>query len=231
MGNEFGHPEWIDFPRAGNDWSHQHCRRQWELGDADHLRYGQLKAFDGALMALEQRVSWLSNAHQMVSVANDYDKTIVAERGDLLWVFNFHPINSYDDYAVPAPAPGLYRCVLDSDAPGFGGGAPEGEPAQLVATPGGPDTWVGPYKQEPRAAALRVRSVSRSVQAYMRVGDAPAAPAAAPPAAAAAPPPEAAAAPAAEPPADAPAPAEAAAVPAAEAAPPAADAPPAAAAE
>ena len=26
MGNEFGHPEWLDFPREGNGWSYQHCR-------------------------------------------------------------------------------------------------------------------------------------------------------------------------------------------------------------
>jgi 1,4-alpha-glucan branching enzyme len=201
MGNEFGHPEWIDFPRAGNDWSHQHCRRQWELADADHLRYGQLGAFDAALMALEQRSGFLSHAHQVVSVANDYDKTIVAERGDLLWVFNFHPTSSYDAYAVPAPSAGVYRCVLDSDAAEFGGNA-AAAPQDIVATPGGPETWVGPYKQEPRAASLPVRSVSRSVQAYMRIGDAPqaAAPAAAVAAAAeaAAPAPGAAAAPAAE---------------------------------
>ena len=39
MGNEFGHPEWLDFPREGNDWSYHYCRRQWSLVDADHLRY------------------------------------------------------------------------------------------------------------------------------------------------------------------------------------------------
>ena len=216
MGNEFGHPEWIDFPRAGNGWSYQHCRRQWQLADEDHLRYGQLGAFDRALMELEQKHGWLSHPHQMVSVANDYDKTIVAERGDLLWVFNFHTHATYSDYAVPAPAPGLWRCVLDSDAPEFGGNGAVGA-AECVATAGGPDSWVGPYKQELRAATLKVRSVSRSVQAYLKVGDAPAAPAPPPAAAAADPAPAEADVPApADAPADAPASVAADAPPAAE---------------
>ena len=70
MGNEFGHPEWIDFPREGNGWSHQHCRRRFDLADADHLRYGQLQAFDRALMALEEQYAFLSSPHQLARPAS-----------------------------------------------------------------------------------------------------------------------------------------------------------------
>ena len=54
MGNEFGHPEWIDFPREGNGWSHYYCRRQWHLADDKDLKYEWLQAFDGAMVKLAQ---------------------------------------------------------------------------------------------------------------------------------------------------------------------------------
>ena len=169
MGNEFGHPEWIDFPREGNNWSHQHCRRRFDLADADHLRYGQLQAFDRALMALEQRYAFLSNPHQLVSSANDVDKTIVAERGDLLFVVNFHVSNDYQSYPVACPQPGTWQCVLDSDQSTFGGKSRIGLGTDHFTSPDAPDTWVGQYKQEKRACGLRVRSPPRSIQAYARV--------------------------------------------------------------
>ena len=178
MGNEFGHPEWIDFPREGNGWSHHHCRRRWDLADAEHLRYSQLRAFDGALMALEETFKWLSHPHQLVSVANDGDKLIVAERGDLLWVFNFSPTD-YTGYAVPGPKPGAYTRVFDTEEPWFGGhgaasaGAGAASPP-VVASPGGPDTWVGPYKQDKRAATLLLDIPRRSAQAYVWCGELPA---------------------------------------------------------
>jgi len=175
MGNEFGHPEWIDFPREGNGWSYHHCRRRWDLADAEHLRYAQLLAFDKGLLELEEHFKWLDHRHQLVSLANDQDQLIVAERGDLLWVFNFSPTGDYKGYAVPAPSAGLYTKVFDTEEARFGGDAAAVTPAgaQLVASPGGPDAWVGPYKQDKRDATLLVDVPRRSAQAYVRCGSLP----------------------------------------------------------
>jgi 1,4-alpha-glucan branching enzyme len=76
MGNEFGHPEWIDFPREGNNWSYDKCRRQWSLVDTDHLRYKYMNAFDQAMNALEEEFSFLSSSKQIVSDMNEKDKVM-----------------------------------------------------------------------------------------------------------------------------------------------------------
>jgi 1,4-alpha-glucan branching enzyme len=90
MGNEFGHPEWIDFPREGNGFSYHYCRRQWSLSDNDELRYKQLKEFDKAMNELEDTFHWLSCGWQYITLKHEGDKVIVFERGDLLFIFNFH---------------------------------------------------------------------------------------------------------------------------------------------
>jgi 1,4-alpha-glucan branching enzyme len=96
MGNEFGHPEWIDFPREGNSFSYHYCRRQWALSDNPELKYSQLKRFDKAMNELEQRFHWMRlGSHQYITLSHEGDKLIVFERGDLLFIFNFHPTNSY----------------------------------------------------------------------------------------------------------------------------------------
>merc|ERR1719352_2128615 len=89
MGNEFGHPEWLDFPRVGNGESYHYARRQWNLADDQNLRYFELNNFDKALQALEEKFSFMSHEHQFVSMACEERKVIVAERGPLLFVFNF----------------------------------------------------------------------------------------------------------------------------------------------
>ena len=119
MGNEFGHPEWIDFPREGNDWSHKHARRQWSLADSPFLRYHKLLNFDKEMVHLfaENRIL----AAPPVSVYNDEQKQVlIMERGGFLFVFNFSPTNSYTDYQVQV-APGEYKVVLDSDWAEFNG--------------------------------------------------------------------------------------------------------------
>ncbi|ESR48590.1 hypothetical protein CICLE_v10000256mg [Citrus x clementina] len=121
MGNEFGHPEWIDFPREGNEWSYEKCRRQWNLVDADHLRYKFMNAFGRAMNELDDKFPFLASTKQIVSSTNEEDKVIVFERGDLVFVFNFHPENTYEGYKVGCDLPGKYRVALDSDAWGFGG--------------------------------------------------------------------------------------------------------------
>ncbi len=91
MGNEFGHPEWVDFPRPGNGWSYHYCRRQWHLVDDPTLRYSLLNNFDRAMLGLDDKFAILNNRSQYITLAHESDKVIVFEHGDLLFVFNFHP--------------------------------------------------------------------------------------------------------------------------------------------
>jgi 1,4-alpha-glucan branching enzyme len=119
MGNEFGHPEWIDFPREGNQWSYAHARRLWSLRDRADLRYQALGDFDGAMMSLLLKPSWM-NAHCHLLVEHSGDKTLVWQRGDLLFAMNFHGHQSLVDWELWVPA-GTWELVLDSDATVFDG--------------------------------------------------------------------------------------------------------------
>eukprot|EP00128_Syssomonas_multiformis_P008502 Colp12_sorted_trinity150504_noHs@6785 len=121
MGNEFGHPEWLDFPREGNNESYHHARRQWNLVDDPLLRYGPLNEFDMAMNHLEQQYHWLESEPAYVCLKHEADKVIVFERGQLLWIFNFHPTNSYTDYKVGSHWGGVYRVALCSDNKRFDG--------------------------------------------------------------------------------------------------------------
>ncbi|BGP12214.1 alpha-1,4-glucan branching enzyme [Rhodosporidiobolus nylandii] len=120
-GNEFGHPEWLDFPRAGNNDSYQYARRQFNLVDDDLLRYKYLYGFDAAMNNLEDMYGWLSSGPAYVSLKNESDKVIVFERANLLWIFNFHPSDSFTDYRVGTDWAGEYRVVFSSDEKEFGG--------------------------------------------------------------------------------------------------------------
>lgn len=120
-GNEFGHPEWLDFPRAGNNSSFHYCRRQWGLVDDHLLKYKFLNAFDAAMEHLESKYKWLSSPQAYISLKHEGDKVVVFERAGLLFVFNFHHTNSYTDYRVGVEVPGTYRIVLDTDSEEFGG--------------------------------------------------------------------------------------------------------------
>ncbi len=120
MGNEFGHPEWIDFPREGNGWSYKYARRQWNLVDDENLKYIYLQNFDNAMIHL---VSGIYNFQSLPVVKiweKDDDQVLAFMRGEYLFVFNFHPFKSFDGYGVLAPG-GKYRTVLSSDNPDFGG--------------------------------------------------------------------------------------------------------------
>ncbi|KAI3471845.1 hypothetical protein Pfo_028498 [Paulownia fortunei] len=132
MGNEFGHPEWIDFPRGdqhlpdgrvipGNNNSYDKCRRRFDLGDAVYLRYHGMQEFDQAMQHLEEKYGFMTSEHQYISRKDEGDRIIVFERGNLVFVFNFHWSNSYSDYRVGCLKPGKYKVVLDSDDPLFGG--------------------------------------------------------------------------------------------------------------
>ena len=120
MGNEFGHPEWIDFPREGNNWSYHYARRQWHLRDDTNLRYRHLADFDKAMMGLCRSHRLLETPGPHFVQEHLSDQTLAIERSGLIFVFNFSPNKSFTDYPVAA-APGKYRAVLDSDAADFGG--------------------------------------------------------------------------------------------------------------
>lgn len=119
MGNEFGHPEWIDFPREGNNWSHKFARRQWSLALNDNLKYEFLADFDRSMVKLQKDYRLLEDRYINRIYENSHDKVIAFTRGDLLFVFNFHPNSSFTDYGIPIK--GKFRIVLDSDSPDFGG--------------------------------------------------------------------------------------------------------------
>lgn len=120
MGNEFGHPEWIDFPREGNNWSYHYARRQWHLRDDTNLRYRFLADFDKAMMAIgrNHRILDIPGPHFLSEHLTD--QVLAFERAGLVMIFNFNPSKSFTDYTIPAP-PGKYILLLDSDSPLFGG--------------------------------------------------------------------------------------------------------------
>ncbi|GLV43109.1 14-Alpha-Glucan Branching Enzyme [Carabus blaptoides fortunei] len=121
IGNEFGHPEWLDFPRVGNNDSFHYARRQWNLVDDDLLKYKFLNNFDAAMNHNEEKFGWLSSGPGYVSWKHEEDKVIAFERAGLLFVFNFHHTKSFADYRVGIENAGEYRIVLSSDDPNFGG--------------------------------------------------------------------------------------------------------------
>ena len=133
MGNEFGHPEWIDFPRddrieastgefiPGNGNSYHLCRRRFDLADMDHLRYKYLNAFDAAMHKVAGVFKYLASNHQYTSCKSNEDKVVVFERGDLVFVFNWNPTQSFSDYRIGCKEETKYKLVLSSDNAEFGG--------------------------------------------------------------------------------------------------------------
>lgn len=120
MGNEFGHPEWIDFPRQGNNWSYRYARRQWQLKDDPNLCYQFLDLFDRDMINLAKALDLLSSNHIQHLWEHNGDKILIFLRADHIFTFNFHPAHSYSDYQFQAPA-GEYRIVLNSDDTRYGG--------------------------------------------------------------------------------------------------------------
>ena len=120
MGNEFGHPEWIDFPREGNGWSYFYCRRQWSLADDSNLKYEYLNAFDRAMMKILRRKSFFKRAPKC-SFIDANCQVLTYERGGLTFALNFSPTRSYEGYWLTVPEAGSYRVMLSTDAECFGG--------------------------------------------------------------------------------------------------------------
>ena len=128
MGNEFGHPEWIDFPRAGNNNSYWYARRQWSLVADDTLRYKHLNAFDRAMQHLDATYRLLADENTQLLCIHEAAKQIVYARGGLVFAFNFHPTESVTDWRIPVPERADYRLILDTDDMAYGGyGVVEGD--------------------------------------------------------------------------------------------------------
>lgn len=137
MGNEFGHPEWVDFPRVGNGWSAAHARRRWDLVDDELLRYRGLQAFDAAMHAAEAGLGWLAAPHASILCVDEPNQLLAFERAGLLFVANAHPTHSAHEYVARgarAEYGAAAELILNSDALEFGGRA---RPASLRAAPGG----------------------------------------------------------------------------------------------
>ena len=120
MGNEFGHPEWIDFPREGNDYSFHYARRQWSLADNENLKYHYLADFDKAMLKHSEKYNQLGNTIFRLWIDNDR-KIIAFRNKDIVYIFNFHPTDSYESFAVPIHDVGQFRVVMDTDEERFGG--------------------------------------------------------------------------------------------------------------
>ena len=121
MGNEFGHPEWIDFPRKENQYSYRYCRRQWSLRDNPFLKYKRLGEFDEDMIALLKSGGIYGQFLPESVVCDDEQKLIVFSRGGYLFAFNFHPFFSHEMLTVPVSEKFSYRTVLSTDDEKYGG--------------------------------------------------------------------------------------------------------------
>jgi 1,4-alpha-glucan branching enzyme len=121
IGNEFGHPEWIDFPREGNNYSFHYARRQWSLADNDRLLYRGLRNFDRAMLRLDDQFNLLNDSLVEQLAVHEDTRQVVYRRGPLVFVFNFHATESYADLRIPVPDATDYRIVLNTDDREFDG--------------------------------------------------------------------------------------------------------------
>ncbi|KAI9298138.1 glycogen branching enzyme [Neoconidiobolus thromboides FSU 785] len=168
-GNEFGHPEWLDFPREGNGSTFHYARRQFNLADDQLLRYKYLYAFDSAMNNTEKEYGWLSSPQGYVSLKHQDDRVIVFERANLLFIFNFHDSKSFTDYRVGVHNPGKYQILLDSDSKDFGGfGRIQHDTSVFFTTP---EPWHGRdhYLQAylPTRTALILAKVDESAKSKL----------------------------------------------------------------
>ena len=120
MGNEFGHPEWIDFPRYDNGWSYKYAKRQWSLADNGYLKYHWLGDFDKAMLDFVKKTKLLASNPAWLLEADEANKTIIFEKNNFIFVFNWGQ-KSLPDYEVKVKQTGDYKIVLSTDSQRFGG--------------------------------------------------------------------------------------------------------------
>lgn len=121
MGNEFGHPEWIDFPREGNGWSFHYCRRQWSLKNNGFLKYQWLNEFDKDMVSVTKENGMFNQQMADMLLMKGPEQTCAFYRGSLLFVFNFHFAQSLNNVLIPVHQPGEYTVILSSDDEKYGG--------------------------------------------------------------------------------------------------------------
>ena len=121
MGNEFGHPEWVDFPREGNGWSTKYARRQWDLPDTDHLKYKYLERFDRRMVHFARENNIVNQPWPELLDADENNKVLVFSRGEYVFVFSFSPSESIEGYEFFVPQKGCYEIVFSSDDQETGG--------------------------------------------------------------------------------------------------------------
>ncbi len=155
MGNEFGHPEWIDFPREGNGYSCQHARRQWSLADSPLLRYRGLNEFDKAMQRLDETHHLLNDPLIEQLALHEDTRQLAYRRGALVFIFNFHPTASYPDLRIPIPDAKNYRVILSTDWKRFAGPGVTEEEATY---------WRQDVPMYSRAQSIQVYIPSRSAQ-------------------------------------------------------------------
>lgn len=121
IGNEFGHPEWVDFPRLENNWSYHYCRRQWNLLDDENLKYQYLNHFDKEMLKLVRKGQLLGPSGLQLLWIDQDRKLIAYRKSNYIFLFNFHPENSYESFQLPIHEEGTYRVIFSTDRPEFGG--------------------------------------------------------------------------------------------------------------
>lgn len=121
MGNEFGHPDWIDFPREGNGWSFHYARRQWSLIENPDLRFRDLAMFDREMLELIKVHHLFQVDYGDLLNMDGHNQTLIFKRKELIFVFNFHVTNAIADYCFQVPWPGDYQIILNTDSSRFGG--------------------------------------------------------------------------------------------------------------
>lgn len=140
IGNEFGHPEWLDFPRKDNGESYHYARRQWKLVDDDLLRYQFLNEFDRKLNKVESDAHWLEAPQAFISLKHNGDKLIVFERASCVFLFNFNVSKSFADYKIGCGDGGKYSVILCTDDVEFGGQGRVADGGEYFSTP---NPWHG----------------------------------------------------------------------------------------
>ena len=159
MGNEFGHPEWIDFPREGNGWGYHYCRRQWSLADNELLRYGGLQAFDKSMIKLLKREKLMNKKAQSQWI-HDGDKVIMYTKGKTAFAFNFHPERSFENYFFPVEEAGSYSVILSTDDEEFGGFGRIGK-EYIYKTERIPDGRIGFFCYLPARTAIVYKKIPK----------------------------------------------------------------------